>query len=400
VTAVRAVTVAGDPELEAMLAERIGSHRDFELLMRCVDRTELLGAIRGGSLDVVVSAGLPHWVDPQVVEEARTRGLRIVVVGGEPASGERTVRFGLRHVAGPDPAAILGAIESATGLPPPPPSAPAGPRGRLIAVWGPKGAPGRTSIALELASLIARSAPSTLLIDGDPYGGDLLQLAGIVEELPTIVWAARMAAKDELDAAALGSELRRVGRGGPVMLPGLPRPELWPEVSDFGWRRLLAVARAEFEYTLCDTGFCFEPEPSPYPESGEGRNRSARAALTDADQIVAVCRADPVGVKQFAWAVDALRGLVDLDKVIVVLNRTRHGKTAELRDLVRRHTGKRAAACVPERVGDWHKAVDAGVPLLETKPSSDAGDALRTVVERLGVKVESRGLLNRLAGRR
>jgi MinD-like ATPase involved in chromosome partitioning or flagellar assembly len=397
-TPVRVVTVAGEPELEAALAELLGAHPSFDVFMRCVDRTEVLGAIRGGRLEAIVSAGLPHWVDPQVAEEARAQGVRLVVVGQEQPA-ENVTRLGLRHVASADASVILGAIRS-TARPPQPPAPPARAEGRLIAVWGPKGAPGRTSIALELAAQIAGGGKSTLLIDADAYGGDLLQLVGILEELPTIVWAARMAARDELDAVTLGAELRRVGREGPVLLPGLPRSELWPEVSEFGWQRLLAVVRAEFEYTICDTGFCIEPDPSPYPNAGEGRNRIARATLAEADRIVAVCRADPIGVKQFAWGIDALRGLVDVDKVIVVLNRTSPGRATELRDLVRRHTGKRPVASVPERLADWRKAVAAGVALRELKPRSDVSDSLRPVVELLGLRVAGNGFLTRLAGRR
>lgn len=395
---VRVVTVAGTPALEASLAEKIHSDERFVLLLRCVDRSELLGAIRGGSLDVVVSCGLPQWVDPQVVDEARGRGIRVVVVGDDHPDRDRIVRLGLRHVALGEPDAILRALD-ATG--PPPPRAPLPePTGRLVAVWGPKGAPGRTSIALELASHIARVEASTVLVDGDPYGGDLVQLAGVVEEVPTVVWAARMAAKEELDADALRAQLRRVGRRGPVLLPGLPRPDLWPEVSEFGWRRLIGELRAGFEYTLCDTGFCFEPDPSPYPEAGDGRNRIARVTLAEADRIVAVCRADPVGIKQFVWGIDALRELVDLDKVIVVLNRARHGERSELGKILERHTGKRPTACVPERVADWEKAVSAGVSVHELKPGSDVSKALDPVAGLLGLEVPGRGALTRLAGRR
>lgn len=393
----RAATLAGDPELEAALAGAIASDDRFDLVLRCVDRAELLGTVRGGAVDVVLLAGLPHWVDRQSIDEARDRGVALVVVGKDPDERERIARHGLRWVPVPDPAAIFQVLDSA---PPPSPPVERDPTGRLVAVWGPKGAPGRTSMALELATQIARHDAATLLVDADPYGGDLLQLTGIVEELPTVVWAARMAAKDELGDSSFTSELRRIGPRGPVLLPGLPRPELWPDVSDYGWRRLLEAARAQFDYTLCDIGFCFEPDPSPYPEAGEGRNRIARTALVQADRIVAVCRADPVGVKQFAWAIEALRGLVDLDKVIVVLNRARRSTLREVRALVKRHTNKVPAASVPERVAEWHKAVDAGVAVHELKGTAVVADALAPVVERLGVAVPATGFLSRLVARR
>jgi MinD-like ATPase involved in chromosome partitioning or flagellar assembly len=398
--AARVVTVAGAPALEASLAERLGLHASFELMLRCVDRAELLGAIRGGRLDAVVSAGLPPWIDAQVIEEASKRDLKVIAVEDGMVERPRLARLGVRYVATGDVDAILAVIESSDRPPAPPPTTASESRGRLIAVWGPKGAPGRTTIALELASQLAATEPATLLIDGDPYGGDVVQLVGMVEELPTIVWAARMAAKEELDAGTFAAELRRAGARGPVVLPGLPRADLWPEISDFGWRRLLAEARASFAFTVCDSGFCIEPDPSPYPESGEGRNRVARLTLSEADTIVAVCRGDAVGVKQFACAYEGLRAHVDAERVVVVVNRGRAAHARELRELLKKHVGKAPAAIVPERVSDLHRAVDAGKTVHEAKPSSEICDALRPVVGALGGVVEPRGLLTRLGGKR
>jgi MinD-like ATPase involved in chromosome partitioning or flagellar assembly len=395
----RVVTVAGNPGLEALVAERLAVHESCELLLRCVDRAELLGAIRGGRLDAVVTVGLPPWVDAQTLEEARRRTTRVVVIDDGMVDSDRVRRFGLRVLDGHDADAIVAAIESSERPPSPSEPAPSA-DGRVVAVWGPKGAPGRTSIALELAAQLAATEPATLLVDGDGYGGDVVQLAGIVEELPTIVWAARMAAKDELDPTTLAAELRRAGTKGPVLLPGLPRADLWAEVSDFGWRRLLAHARATFAFTVCDTGFCLEPDPSPYPEAGEGRNRLARVALAEADRVIAVCRADAVGLKQFAWGFEALRGLVDPESVIVVVNRVRTRSTRELRDLLRRHVGKSPLAFVPEHVPEWRRAVEAGKSLHEMKAGSDVSNALRPVVAALGGTVAPRGFLMRLGGRR
>jgi Mrp family chromosome partitioning ATPase len=50
--------------------------------------------------------------------------------------------------------------------------------GRVIAVWGPKGAPGRTTVALNLAFEAAPLAGETLLVDADTYGGSIAQVRG------------------------------------------------------------------------------------------------------------------------------------------------------------------------------------------------------------------------------
>lgn len=394
----RVATVAGDPAAEARLAGSLATHAEFELVLRCVERGELLGAIRGGRLDAVVSAGLPAWVDHQVVDEARRRSCPVIVVGEDEP--DRLRALGLRRAeaeAGPDE--LLALIDRADAPVPPEATSAGSPTGRLVAVWGAKGAPGRTTIALELAAELAATEPATLLVDGDPYGGDVLQLAGIVEELGNVIWAARMAAKEELSGDLLAGELRRTGARGPVVLPGLPRGELWAEVSDFGWRRLLVAARASFRFTVCDVGFCLEPDASPYPEAGEGRNRMARVTVAEADRVVAVLRADAVGIKQFLWGCAELRALVDLDDVIVVANRVEPGGARAVGDLVKRHLGKRPTTYVPDRPEELQRAVAAGKTVRETRPRSEVTGAIRSLAASLGGDVAPRGLLLRLAGR-
>ena len=66
----RVVTVAGDPEREARLVGQLELSRDAELVLRCMDRVEVLGAIRGGTLDAVVIVGDPvlHTATAPVTE--------------------------------------------------------------------------------------------------------------------------------------------------------------------------------------------------------------------------------------------------------------------------------------------------------------------------------------------
>lgn len=70
--ALRIVTLSGDPQLEPSLAVRLGSHPVVELVMRCLDRVELLGAIRGLELDAIVSVGAPTWLDPRRCRRLQT----------------------------------------------------------------------------------------------------------------------------------------------------------------------------------------------------------------------------------------------------------------------------------------------------------------------------------------
>ncbi len=398
----RVVTLAGDPEQEAVVAARLAARTDTEVTFRCVDRVELLATIRAGDIDAIVSVGAPTWLDGQSVEEAGLAGIRLVGVAGDPLEGQRLSALGA--TVAPDNASSDEIVECcrATDHEPPPvrvSAQPSAPRGKLIAVWGPKGAPGRSTIAIELAAELAAAEPETLLIDGDLYGGDITQMLGIVEELPTIVWAARLAADDELEAGRLALDLRRAGRPGPVVLPGLPRAELWAEVSDYGWRRLLTVARASFRFTICDVGFCLEAEASPYPGVGEGRNRAARAAVRDADQVVAVCSGDPIGIKSFLWAYSELRELAGADNIVIVANRVRMSEASAIGDLLRKHVGQRPVAYIADSRTELARALMAGASLKELKIGADFTSGVRTLAAALGGRVQTAGLLTKLAGR-
>ena len=87
-----------------------------------------------------------------------------------------------------------------SGAPADPEERPAG-RGRVVAVWGPTGAPGRTTVAVGVADEAARLGVSTLLVDADVYGGVVAQVLGLLDESPGLAGAARQASAGGLDGA-------------------------------------------------------------------------------------------------------------------------------------------------------------------------------------------------------
>lgn len=342
----RAITISADADREAVIAQGLAGRRDVELVLRCVDRVEALAAVRAGNLDAAILIGLPPWFDPELQDEIDRAGVRLVGVGlnGSGAPTDRVQR--LPASAGPGDIVRSCATSVAPAPPAPPTGQPSAPKGKLIAVWGPKGSPGRTTVALGLARELARQDSSTLLIDGDPYGGDLLQMAGVVDDLPTVIWAAQLAGRQTFTAARAMTSLRRTDRSGPILVPGLPRGDLWQEVSPFGWRQLLVVARALFTHTVCDTGAVLETDDDPYATGARDRNHMTITALSDADRVVAVCRADEIGIKNFLWAFGSLTKVVDSDRVVVVAARVVPGEERDISDALRRHIGHRPAVYI------------------------------------------------------
>jgi MinD-like ATPase involved in chromosome partitioning or flagellar assembly len=398
----RVVTLAGDPDREAGLASELDGRVDVELVLRCVDRVELLGAVRSGAVDAIVSVGAPIWFDKQEAFEASQAGIVVVGLVRDPLDADRLAELGAGLL--PTEASVQEVVDrcrSSEPLPAPPQTGyhSNGDPGRLVAVWGPKGAPGRTRVSIELAAELAVAESSTLLIDGDPYGGDIVQTLGIVEELPSVLWAARLTARGQLNNKRLAADLRRAGSGGPVVLPGIPRAELWPDVSEFGWRALLEVATSCFKYSVCDVGFCIETAASPYSGGGEGRNRMAVETLRAADTVVAVCRADPVGLKNFVWTFEHLRELVDDDCIRIVANRVRRSEEGQVGDVLRKHIGRRPVAYIPDIPSQVHRALLLGRSLREAGLSSAGAGSIESLAASLGGRLPARGLLARLSGR-
>ena len=126
----------------------------------------------------------------------------------------------------------------------------------------------------------------------------------------------------------------------------------------------------------------------------------AREATRNADRVVAVCRADPVGIKNFLWALEELKELVDDDTIVVVANRVRAGHERDVGEIIKRYLGKRPSAYIPDRPQDVARAVMAGVPVRGVRPGSDISSAVRGLVAALGGSVSAAGLLSRLSARR
>ena len=114
----------------------------------------------------------------------------------------------------------------------PVPAADAGPP-RIIAVWGPAGAPGRSTVAIELAVELARGGRHVGLVDADTHAPSIALALGLADEGPGFAAACRQAELGGLDARELTRISAPLGAHAASMCsPGLNRPSRWPELSE------------------------------------------------------------------------------------------------------------------------------------------------------------------------
>ncbi|MET3803699.1 Flp pilus assembly CpaE family ATPase [Nakamurella sp. UYEF19] len=390
------------------------------VIRRCVDIADVLTAATTGQASVVMVSAELRRLDTAAVQRLTVSG--IAVVGIYPAGDDRVrgrlERIGIGTLIADDvgapallDAARAAVAELAAGrsgaaahrmLADPRAALPSGdplaqvpipqvakadppPQGRVVAVWGPVGAPGRTTLAGNLAVETAAAGGPTLLVDADVYGGVLASAFGLLDESPGLAGACRLAANGRLDLAEL---TRLVWAIAPNLrlLTGITRADRWPELRPSAIPSVLTVCRSMAALTVIDCGFCLEAdEEITFDTVAPRRNGATLAILGEADVVFAVGSADPSGMERL------VRGLAELTEVIpevqplVVLNRSRRSAASpqESADALARFTGLAVTATLPEDRAAMDKAWQNGVPLAEAAPSSGLRQAIRQLANTL-----------------
>ena len=321
------LVLAAGAAWESAALGRLAERGDVVVLKRCVDVADLLATAAAGQADVAVVAIDAPGLERSAVDHLRAHGVRPVAVlphaDLDPAA-LRATRIGIRGVVGDEALDELPGLVAADDEPAEPVAPdtgePSGHRtpGRVVAVWGPGGAPGRTTLAVGLAAELARTRRA-VLVDADPYGGAVAQQLGIVDEVSGLLAAARAVANGGLPER-FASIQRSLDRRLSVVT-GLPRADRWVEVRAGVVEHLLEVA-AGHGYVVVDTGFCLEQDPVTEGTRG-GRNAMTLSALEAADDLLVVGSADPVGLSRLARGLAELRDAIGHSDVHVVVNRMR-----------------------------------------------------------------------------
>jgi MinD-like ATPase involved in chromosome partitioning or flagellar assembly len=392
-----------------------------QVVRRCADLLELLSAAAAGLARAVVLSADLQRLDRDAVAQLTSAGLAVVGLAepNDPAAADRLANLGVQRVLPADAPIeeIAGAVSAAVseltelqertararlGMSDPgfaAPSAPAGrradptpqprPAGRMVAVWGPVGSPGRTTVAVTLAAGLAAARQETLLIDADTYGASIAQSLGLLDESAGLAAAARAANQGGLDVGRLADLAPVVGQRLRV-LTGLPQSRRWPELRsaalDVVWRH----ARELADWTVIDTGFGLEAdEELMFDTAAPRRNGATISALTAADLVLAVGAAEPIGLQRL------LAGLQDLAEVVpagipvrVVVTRVRDGAVGakaqeRVRAALERYAGVRDVVLIPDDRAALDAAMLVGRSLIEQVPSSPACRPLTELAARL-----------------
>ena len=285
----RIATVLSAREWEPNLVDAARRDPTVRVVRRAYEPQDLE---RAAPLDIVVVGAETSWITSSRIRSIRRSGTKVVGVypsGDRP--GHELLRRGGVDVALPDstPAEDLLSAASMVAAD----SLPSIQTGRLISVTGPRGAPGRTEVAIALAQAIAPRTPTAIVdLDLDAPGVAFRLGLGPGPGLVDIVDAARSGDR-ELKSNSIGpGELTVVGGSG---LPSTG------SAATFNTAELLDTVLTSFALSIADVG--------PW--------RIDNPTLSTSDATVLVCDAHPTSLIRAARLVHDWEGPVPY----LVLNR-------------------------------------------------------------------------------
>ncbi|MFJ4224691.1 CpaE family protein [Microbacterium sp. NPDC089695] len=344
-----------------------------ELALEGVDTDVAPPSALGARLDGVDAVVVPAsrtLLTPAFILACDRAAVRVIPLGEHDS--RLLARYGLAGSLAPDASGweVLAALHEAESIAP---SAPATSPNRVIAVWGPAGAPGRSIVAIQSAVELARHGRRTALVDADTVAPSISLLLGLSDEAPGIAAACRRAEMGALDDA----ELHRLSvvvptSGGDIsVLSGINRPSRWPELTASRVHAALRACRSWAQDSVVDVSAALDADDEvTFDVSGPRRHAATTAVLAEADIVLAVVSADPVGISRFLRDHAELSRLAPGTPIRVLVNKTRPGPLgidarSQIRRTLERFAGVSDIAFLPFD----DRATDAA--LLHARPPSE-----------------------------
>lgn len=374
------IAVSAPLEREDAIVREAARH-GHRVAVRAATASDLVERLeaRGGDaerIDLVLVVADAQHASRELVDACDRRGLRLVALADDDAERARARTLGLESVSWADG---FGAIEAAVRPRAADEAEPERPRGRIIAVWGPAGAPGRTTAAIALAAELALLGQRVALVDADTTSASVAPALGLLDESPGFAAAARLARAGSLTV----DELDRIAQAVPTMggvlhvLTGIGRASRWPELGADRVTEVLARCRDWTDVTVVDVAASLERDEEISSDLFAPRRHAATiASLESADDVVVVAGGDPVGVARLVRALPELREVAPRARLRVIVNKVRPAATGVAPERAVHETLRRLAHVTPEACWPFDgRAADAA--LLEGRPLVDVAGRSR-----------------------
>lgn len=351
------VIAAGGAAWEERAIREVEASDELRLARRCVDVADLLAIAHTGRASAAIVSDDLAGLDVDAVARLEGAGIAVAVVG--PPT-ERAAALGIRRTL------RLGHLDEIAREEPSRPAPAAGRGAPLVAVWGSGGAPGRSTVALGLASSAAARGVDTVLVDADTHGGSLGQLLSVLDDVSGLVAACR--AVNNGRPGEVADHLLDIDPGL-RLLTGLPRADMWAQVRTSAMQGVLDQLRGLSGLVVADVGASIEPAWGP----GPARHQTTLQVLEAADVVVVVGRPDPVGLSRLVRAVHDLAAVLPDVRPVLVVNQMRSSlgwHEREVRATVLRLTGVEPFIHLPHDQSGLDLAAVSGRSPRVAAPSS------------------------------
>jgi Flp pilus assembly CpaE family ATPase len=384
----------GDQELEQRLRPALDAVDDLVVVAQCLAADQLLQVVESRQADAAVVAWSLHRLSEAVLEQLEQAGLPLVLLVPDPEDGRWRARRGPVLPLDADTATIRDVVLAARrgerpftksfsrARPTAEPvtlkagDAPDGPPEGIIAVAGGAGSPGRTTVAINLATALGAAAP-TVLVEADLCAP---AVAAYLDRDPSLnLCTLAHAVRDEPRAwgPALSDELQPLTRQSPrsMVLCGPPKREMRTSIAPAFVERLLVELAHCYRYVVVDVG------PDLLGMDSAAANH--RAVLASARQLLVVSASDLVGLWHARTALDQLERQLGIHRGSVSLILNRHDpRYHHAQSEVAWHLGAPVVAVIPFDHQACQRAMVEQRPVV-VDPTSRASRALISLAERV-----------------
>lgn len=213
----------------------------------------------------------------------------------------------------------------------------------LISIWGNHGAPGRTTVAINIAYCLAKANQPTLIVDLDAVAPSISSSLSIVSEIPGISSTIHDAMYGKLSKSNFDKNIFEVSKNLHV-LTGISNSKRWMELRTAGLIEVLKFASQFYANIVCDLSSVLpdQLEKDNYDQGIFKRFEHIPKIIELSSKIIYVMQANPLSLIRCNDNLEILREINPLEPFIVLnrVNQVYLGKRYEsvINDILLRWT--------------------------------------------------------------
>ena len=244
--------------------------------------------------------------------------------------------------------------------------------GRTIALLAPSGGSGSSTLAVNMATVLAKEHKSALLVDLKLQSGDL---AALMDLRPTHTLAELCQNAERMDRVMFERSLVVHSSGVRLLAPARSLADV-VYVSAEGVKQAMRLARNLFPYVVVDLDHTFLDEQIQ--------------ALREADVILLILRLDFTSLRNGQRGIEHLARLdIDRERIRIVVNRFGQPKEVPAAK-AEEALGMRIFHYVPDDSKTINRANNIGVPAVLESPSAKVCRSLTQLVTSVNGRHEKR----------